>query len=262
VEGENLNKITSKKIDAKEYINKLKLVAPIIPNMGSVLRSYSFILNSGKSEGFVVGDSLYFFEKGMPKQMKWDVLDSVLLAQLHANHEYSRFNQPIDWYKCYVEVLNNIGWAIQDFNFDELKSSDDLDTTKDVILNVLKAICTPDEISFASSVLDALKTDNDAFAIWNQNSNSNNKGNFKLGTAFVEDKVPVLKMSAFYLTATQIDSRFLWSKWSDIHGNLFISTQAANLNEDTFAHIRADVKEKVVDVKNAYIRPLNIKSKT
>ncbi|MDY0388635.1 MAG: hypothetical protein RBT65_16230, partial [Methanolobus sp.] len=179
-----MNAKISKKSNIKEYIKGLKIAAPILPNMSLAMMGEVATFNDGdKAEGAVVGDSIHSFVKGMPKQMKWDVLDSILLAQLHANHEYSRFNQPIDWYKCYVEVLDNIGWVIQDFNFDELKSSGDLDTTKDVILNVSRAICSPDEISFASSVLDALKTDNDAFAIWNQNSNSNNKGNFKLGTA-------------------------------------------------------------------------------
>jgi hypothetical protein len=42
-------------------------------------------------------------------QLKEDVDNSTMLAGLAASHQYDRFNDSLNWYRFYVNVLNRLG---------------------------------------------------------------------------------------------------------------------------------------------------------
>ncbi|KAK7026061.1 hypothetical protein VNI00_015789 [Paramarasmius palmivorus] len=49
------------------------------------------------------------------------ILDSTLFAQLVANAEFNKESQTDQWYGKYKSVLENLGWIVTNFNFEEGK---------------------------------------------------------------------------------------------------------------------------------------------
>ncbi|MGH8032629.1 MAG: hypothetical protein ACREO8_09765 [Luteimonas sp.] len=59
---------------------------------------------------FVDAGNLLSFTAALPQQQRGDVLDSNLFAQLAANRRYSRFDETRQWYRCYVDTLEQLAW--------------------------------------------------------------------------------------------------------------------------------------------------------
>jgi hypothetical protein len=248
------------KIDASKYVKELTLAAPKILEMGSMAEEDINVTDNAE-QAFVVGDSVHPFVSGVSKQIKWDVLDSVLLAQLHANAVSDRFKDPINWYEAYVDVFNHLGWVFQDLAFEEMQRIEDKEIY-DIMLDVASTICTPEEIELTDKYIDSLKITSEALTIWNTNSNNQKNGICKFAPTSLDNDTPTLKLSAFYLTnVTDIlkeNTGFLDAYWSSTALRIFKAVQIATLDEDIYSQIRANVKAKVIESEKKYIRDIKI----
>ena len=103
-------------MDPKKFVDSLELEDL------SDLPSNTVTLSDGKKQGLVDAGSLVSFTANLTGQQKQDVLYSTLLAQLAANKKYSRFNDTKQWYEFYNNVLEKVGWVMQNYHFDEYKS--------------------------------------------------------------------------------------------------------------------------------------------
>lgn len=239
--------------------------------MASMMKSEGPLLDGDEAEGAIVGESIHSFVKGIPLQIKKDILNSVLLAQLSANSEHNRFTEQELWYQKYVEVLENIGWIVENFKFEEYKTHGTDLTIDQAVIDIAKSMCTDDEIDIATKALSALKTDDDAFAVWSQSASNSKMGNFKLSPAKIEVdnklvesaknedyKLPMMTVSAFKIDAQELSTRFLWAKWSETDVRIWKAVQRMDLDEEAYADIREEVKAKLGDLQKVYIRSLKI----
>lgn len=71
---------------------------------------------------------------------KQDVLDSMLLAQLAANKKIDREEQTKERYSYYSNVLQNVGWIIQEMQFAKYNTTDATFTMDKVALELLAQI--------------------------------------------------------------------------------------------------------------------------
>ena len=62
------------------------------------------------------------------------------MAQLAANKQADRQTDSEEWYKFYVNVLENVGWVIQSFKFNDYNSSEASFTLSQVTLEILSAL--------------------------------------------------------------------------------------------------------------------------
>jgi hypothetical protein len=65
----------------------------------------------------LVGSEIVSFVDGVTPQRRRLVVQSTLLAQLAAKRKVPNAAKVFDWYRAYLDVLGNIGWAIQDTSF-------------------------------------------------------------------------------------------------------------------------------------------------
>ena len=63
-----------------------------------------------------------------------------MLAQLAASKKFDRDTHQMEWYKKYREVLENIGFIVQDFQFSEYRITSQPFTVAEVVVDILKAI--------------------------------------------------------------------------------------------------------------------------
>jgi hypothetical protein len=92
--------------------------------------------------GFIDNGSLVSFLAGVDRQSQADVLNSMLLAQLAANKKFDREADTVGWYGFYHDVLENLGWVVQQFAFSKYDVAGSTVTVDKVVREVLAAIAT------------------------------------------------------------------------------------------------------------------------
>src|ERR1700733_282704 len=77
------------------------------------------IFDQSKTQAQIVGSGVFSFQQGVDDAVREGISNSALLAQLVANTVASVATDPITWFAEYVKVLQNVGWALQDFAFQD-----------------------------------------------------------------------------------------------------------------------------------------------
>ena len=142
---------------ARDYVLNLEL-----PDAGPMLETVRApgtsgeVSFSGDPQAMVVGGQLAEFSKAVPAELRSAVADGMLLAQLAANKATAQAGDVFQWYDKYVEVLQNVGWQIQDFQFQRQQlDGQDLDV-HEAIIPVVAAMLGP-QLAAASLVLNLLQ---------------------------------------------------------------------------------------------------------
>ena len=72
---------------------------------------------------YIVGSGLTIFTEDIKGQVKQDILNATLLAQLAANKKHDCERNALDWNSEYRRVLQMLGFVIESFEFDVYVSS-------------------------------------------------------------------------------------------------------------------------------------------
>ena len=216
---------------------------------------------STQKAGYVDLGSLVSFVAGVSEQSQADVLNSTLLAQLAANKAHDRENDTENWYKFYRNVLENVGWVLQEFTFDKFTTSAGDFTVDRVVLDILAAIATGDELASVLATINALKSlsdGDDRLVLYESSSHSASKGNFQIAPASESSNVVVLKIAAFYFSTSQSVDRVLFFRFSSASANIYKGSQVINLNRDVYSQVRSDIVAKLGSRAKAFVKNLDI----
>src|SRR3954469_13496621 len=74
----------------------------------------SVVFDAAKEQAQVVGSGLFSFAQGVTPATREAISDSALLAQLVANKKVSAEQDPPAWFPAYSDVLQHLGWPLQD----------------------------------------------------------------------------------------------------------------------------------------------------
>jgi hypothetical protein len=216
---------------------------------------------TGVDGAAVDGGSVVSFVGMVDGSMREDVLNSTLLAQLAANKKWDKLKKSEDWYKEYVGVLEHLGWVAQAFNFSEYNSTQTEVNISKVVLELLAALVTENELAFVTTVTTALQDEKNAQALklfQDQGSDGAN-GNCYLSTV-VPDKSDAVMSTVCTYFSTEEKSQKVWFFWTykseTMH--LFTSSQKMVLNHTFYATIRDVVIKKLGDKAKSFIADLDI----
>src|SRR3954451_7794009 len=95
------------------------------------------VFDTAKAQAQVVGSGLFSFAQGVTPQVREAISNSALLAQLVANKQTSLEEDPIKWYGAYQQVLQNIGWALQDAGWNDYTTEGNAAEVHQKIIDVL-----------------------------------------------------------------------------------------------------------------------------
>ena len=123
------------------------------PQLEGVAEPVTF---SDKPEVATVGAQVTEFSAQVAPPQRAAVADCLLLAQLAANKATTGNPDQMAWYRKYVEVLQNIGWTVEEMTLQERQLEDTgLDVHK-AIIPVLAAVLGP-AVAVASMIIAVLK---------------------------------------------------------------------------------------------------------
>ena len=238
--------------DRLDFIQSLELATP-----------ESEIMAIGNSEGSASVDagSLMSFVDDVKGQQRSDVLNSCLLAQLAANKKYDREKDTENWYKFYSEVLQNIGWVIQDFKFSKMTYSGASFEPSALMLLAMEALCSPSQyavLKLAISAIRSLSTDHRASRIFEASTHSSANGNFQLGTCAQEGDQVTMALGGCFFSSTKTSISILFSNFDSAGIDAYSGTQAVTLDNDIYRRVRQAVIDKLGDNASKYVADLDI----
>ncbi|PFJ30942.1 hypothetical protein CN964_21270 [Bacillus cereus] len=246
-------------VDLK-FISDLQLAE--IPQSVAGLSLPSVSLLEETPSASVVGNSVIAFTSKVQGQQRNDLKNATCLAQLAAMKKHDPFTDTENFYRFYTEVLANIGFVVQGFDFTKHEVSGSTLAVDKVVIEVLAAIATEDEVALVKASLDALKAlsdDDGRLRLFSTSSHSAEYANFMLGVANQSDNGDVaFKVGAFHMNSTENNTRFLWFSYSTSNTNLFKSGQVLTLNEDVYSRNRATIIDKLGDKAEKYIANLEL----
>lgn len=235
-----------------KFLNDLELDLPTLVEIPAVLENASASVDAG---------SLVTFSGGVSKLNQADVKNSCLLAQLAANKKFDREKQTEQWYRFYADVLENVGWEIREFHFEKLSSYGASFEASAIMLKILKAVCTGDEMAAVSATIDALSllAQNDyRIKIFESCSHSEQLGNFQHSSCCLKDGSVTMHLGACYFSTTQHISRLLFTKFSASDINAYQSSQTVELDTDVYDQVRQEIIDKLGENAHKYIGDLDI----
>jgi hypothetical protein len=253
-------------MEPMQYVEKLELAEP------TPMQIVAFSLNreralrethpeAGKPEAYVDAGSMVSFVSNVSEMHRVDSLNSTLLAQLAADKKYDPYNDTDNWYKFYRTVLSNIGWVTENFGFTKYGGGGATITMEKVVLEILGAMASQDQLGVVRKTLDALKSlsDQDGRLVLFESSSTNvNKGDFQIGIAGESNGLLVLKIGAMNFKADQKKKKFLFFGYNRASMEVFYSSQNMTLNETVHARVRQAIVEKLGSRAETFIDEIEI----
>ncbi|VDC02114.1 unnamed protein product [Peniophora sp. CBMAI 1063] len=216
---------------------------------------------SDNEESALVNDGVCSsFAANITGQMKADVMNSVLLAQLAANAKFNRQTQVDEWYDEYRKVLETVGWIVERFALDKINNTDDYGDVSALVLDIAKAILSPNELPLLVKTIDSLKSgaNKDAYRLYNNSAKSAQSANFQVGTVVSSGDDPVFKLTAHTFSASIEVLDILFFSFGSSSVSFRAGYQAMTLNSSFYAKVREAVLEKLGNTVQDFIANINL----
>jgi hypothetical protein len=183
-----MREMTAKNFQERmEYLQSLDLTGihrPIVEMGAGDMTGEVF--DKAKNQALVVGSGVFSFEQGVDAEMRSAISDSALLAQLVANKKASSEEDPLRWFAAYAEVLENVGWVLQDAEWHDYTTSGHAVDVHEKILEVMAAALAPHVAALAIltatvKALSGMDKTGGWFKIFNRESQHAKVARFQIG---------------------------------------------------------------------------------
>jgi hypothetical protein len=134
---------------ARDYV--LGIALPEAP-AGPAFESTRAPIFSNQKQAVAIGGQIAEFTETVAPDLRTAISDGILLAQLAANRATGGVGDVLEWYNKYVEVLQNIGWQIKDFDFRRQQVDNQQLDMHEAIIPVITAMLGP-QVAAASIVI-------------------------------------------------------------------------------------------------------------
>jgi hypothetical protein len=247
---------------AREFLNTVKLPSPARARGGVEGVREIIDFNAQKNQAMVVASDIVSFVKGVSNERRQDIVNSSLLAQLVANKKVPDKTNIIQWYNAYFDVLENIGWVIQDRSFSSYTEEADGLEAHEAIIKVASVFlgAAPAALAVVISTLEALKSMDSSkpwMTIFDRESKQAKTGHFQIALAEQGDNDQFLvSLMAFSLKAESTLTQILFFKIRNDEVELEKCSGKVTINDKVLSSIRDLVSQKIAAHTSDYIAKL------
>ncbi|KAG8705041.1 hypothetical protein FRC08_001885 [Ceratobasidium sp. 394] len=197
--------------------------------------------------GTVCAGSILVFDSSVSKQQKSDVANSILLAQLAADRNYSRSTDAEYWYNEFGSVLGKIGWVCERSNLIQVPLGNS-PSADQVVMKCMADRLEPSEVEAVQTAVDTMKglsNDDKALKIFKQQSTSENGTNFQIAHCKDSHGDVDVGFGGFVYHIGQNINNPLVPKLEGKSASAFNCFQTMKLNENVYSTIRQAVLDKL-----------------
>jgi hypothetical protein len=250
--------------DAREFVESLALPEPP-PARFDLTDAPATPFDVAKDQASVVGADVIAFAKGVTPEVRSDIVNAVLLAQLVAKKTMAEPASLADvgaWYESYFDTLSRIGFVIQDKGFAAYHGKSDSFEAHEVIIDVATALLagSPGAIALVKTTLDALRkmaADSPWITLFHRESQSANTARFQVSLVEADDDAGVLlSLIAFGLEAQSSVTQVLFFKFHKNTVTLRHNSGKITINVPLLASIRDQVAGKLAAYTVEFIKQL------
>jgi hypothetical protein len=248
---------TSKAADYVESIDLRGTPRGILAQDAAKEASETFA--AAKPQAQVVGSGLFSFAKGVTPSTREAISNSALLAQLVANKRFSAEQAPIEWYTAYQDVLQNIGWVVQDQGWVDHTAAGTAVDVHQKVIEVLEVALGPSAaalsiIRSAMKVLEAMAPGSSWYKIFSRESEHARIARFQIG--FVEpgeaDDVFV-SLLACLIEARASITKVLVFKFRNEHASFRANSAKVSINSAAVQELMPAIRAKVLAYQADYV---------
>ena len=211
----------------------------------------SEVFTTAKAQAQVVGSGLFSFAEGVTADTREAISNSALLAQLVANKQALAEQEPLEWYAAYRDVLQNIGWVIQDQDWADYTAEGTAGEVHQQVIEVLEVALGPaaTALNIVRSAMDMLKAmapGNSWLTIFNRESQHARIARFQVGLVEKGEAADVfVLMLACLIEARASVTQVLVFKFRTEHASFKASTAKVSIDSASLQQLLPAIRSKV-----------------
>jgi hypothetical protein len=237
---------------AKQYVSSIDLSGVprgLVPM--SAATEASEVFDKAKTQAQVVGSGVFSFAQGVDATVREAISDSALLAQLSANKRVDFEEKPREWFKAYSEVLENVGWTLQESGWTNYPASGTGVEVNEQIVAVMTAVLGPAPTALAIitatvNALKAMKSGSSWFTIFNHESQKAKIARFQIGLVEQKDDAGVFVALLACLIEAQTDlTQVLFFKYSTSSATFSANNSKVSINRAALTDLGPTIRTKI-----------------
>lgn len=249
------------------YLDAVRLPQPpkdVVPTLDGDLPALPQY-DSGVEQAVTVGSQIAEFASDFPAELRSQISNSFLLAQLAANRKLADSGGGTKaWYDRYVEVLSNTGWLVEtgletvrEIEGRSLKVHAEIVPVLTAILGPV-AIATPVVVTILNGLNDMDK-DNPWITLFERESQRASANSFQISYASLDDdQKPRITLVCFELNASRSVTQVLFFKFSKSEATLRHFSTDLGINQAVFETIKDVIEDKIAEYVNHYVADIEI----
>ncbi|MEO6006027.1 MAG: hypothetical protein ABIZ04_06045 [Opitutus sp.] len=209
------------------------------------------IFDAAKNQAQIVGSGVFSFAQGVEAQTREAISDSALLAQLVANKRVSVETDPIKWHAAYTDVLQNIGWVMQEGGWNDYTADGTAVEVHEKIVEVLAVVLGPAATALAivTSVLNtlkAMKPDSPWITLFTRESQKARIARFQIGVAEQDTHGGVMaSLLACVIEADTTVTQVLFFKFKNSKAKFRANNVKVSMNLPALVELSPAIRAKV-----------------
>lgn len=217
------------------------------------------VFDKAKNQGQVIGSGLFSFAKGVDDKVREAISDSALLAQLVANKHFSAETQPLEWFKSYSDVLQNVGWTLQEGGWTDYSTTGKAAEVHEKILEVLAVALGPAPAALAIitatvNALKGMKPDSSWLTIFSRESQKAKIARFQIGLVEKEEAGDVfVSLLACLIEAKNDITQVLFFKFKDAKASFRANSAKVSINHASLIDLGPAIRSKVRAYQTDYL---------
>lgn len=209
------------------------------------------VFDKAKTQAQVVGSGVFSFSQGVTADVREAISDSALLAQLVANKKVSAEEYPISWFKTYGEVLQNVGWTLQEGTWTDYTTTGVAAEVHEKILEVMTATLGPAPAALAIitatiKALKGMKPDSSWLTIFSRESQKAKIARFQVGLVEKNTSDDVfVSLLACLIEAESVITQVLFFKFRTAKASFKANGNKVSVNRAALADLGPMIRNKV-----------------
>jgi hypothetical protein len=212
-----------------------------------------------------IGSQVAEFAANVPAELRPQIANSFLLAQLAANREIQDHGGGTKaWYDRYIDVLANIGWLVESSEQTVREVSGSALEVHEEIIPVLTAALGPAVAATAvmMSVLNGLaemNKDQPWITLFDRESQRASANQFQFSYAAFDQNVgPKISLVCFELDASQALTQVLFFKFSSSSARFRHFGAELAMNRAVFDRAKTVVENRIAEYVSSYVADIEI----
>jgi hypothetical protein len=224
----------------------------LIPSAGEVF-------DKAKTQAQIVGAGVFSFAPGVTAEARQGVSDSVLLAQLLANKKVSAEENPLEWFTAYFDVLQNVGWIIQESTWTDYTAQGTAIEVHNKILEVMTAVLGASAAAIAVitatiHALSGMNPNSPWMSLFNRESQKARLARFQIGLVEKEENSEVsLSLLACLIEAHSDITQVLFFKFKNAGATFRANSGKAFISRASLNDMGPGIREKIHIYQTNYL---------